>query len=115
MGVHPTKKSAFVSKLSTLSIYSEKKLKVTNDEYTNNGSRQVSSIPFVSISCGVALSESLLEATASRRRPDNEINRDQFTEENISNKFRSHIPIVNTARLNKMFATVDSGHKTARS
>jgi hypothetical protein len=44
-------------------------MKISNDEFTNNGERQISSIPFLSLNYGIILSESTIEATASRRRP----------------------------------------------
>ena len=60
----------------------------------------------MALSCGIALSESILDATASRRRPAEEMSREQYTTENPSSRFKSHIPIVNSARLNA-FATIE--------
>lgn len=69
----------------------------------------------MTLNYGISLSESILEATASRRRPADEVSREQFNNENIANRFKSHIPMVNSARLN-MFATIDeSCQNTARS
>jgi hypothetical protein len=64
----------------------------------------------MTLNYGIALSESVLEATAARRRPADEISREQFTSENFTNRFKSHIPIVNSARLN-IFATIDEHSK----
>ena len=56
--MHPTKtKSFFSSKLSTIIYDSEKKLKLSNEEFTNNGSRQISSIPFIALNYGILISE----------------------------------------------------------
>jgi hypothetical protein len=78
--VSPSKtKSFFSTKLSKQYLTIEKKLKISNEEFTNNGSRQTSSIPFVALNYGITISEDGLEATASRRRPENEIKRDKFT------------------------------------
>lgn len=98
--MHPTKtKSFFSSKLSTIIYDSEKKLKLSNEEFTNNGSRQISSIPFIALNYGILISEAGLEATASRRRPVEEVTRKEYIEENFNARFKSHIPIVNSARL----------------
>jgi hypothetical protein len=114
-GVNSTNKTSFVAKISKYTNYAERKSKISNEDYTNNGSRQISSIPFVTLSYGIALSESILDATACRRRPADEISREQFTTENTAKRFKSHIPIVNSARLN-VYATIDdTGKQTARS
>jgi len=68
----------------------------------------------MNLNCGIALSESILDATASRRRPQDEITRDQFTSESSSHRFKSHIPIVNSARIN-LYATIDEAKNTGRS
>ena len=72
----------------------------TDEEFGNNGERQFSSIPYVTLSHGIVLSESTLQATASRQRPDSERNRDKFTLELEEHRFKSHIPMVNSARIN---------------
>jgi hypothetical protein len=59
-GVSSTKKNSFLSKKSIFASISEKKPKMTNEDYTNNGERQVSSIPFLTLNFGIALSESTL-------------------------------------------------------
>lgn len=68
-GVNGVKKNSF------LSSKTKKRLKMTDAEFTNGGERQTSSIPYVSLSCGVVLSEDSLAVTASRRRPVQELSR----------------------------------------
>lgn len=60
------------------------------------------------------ISEAGLEATASRRRPVEEVTRKEYIEENFSSRFKSHIPIVNSARL-KLSNAFEVEDLTARS
>lgn len=46
-----------------------------NQAYNNEGNRQVSFIPYVTISPGVSLSESAIKATIVRSRPMHETSR----------------------------------------
>jgi hypothetical protein len=89
-----------------------------NRNYNNGNRRQISLIPYVTINPGVSLSESSIQASISRAKPEEQLSREKFFATIENKTFRSYSKDVSPVKsIEKNMATIDvcQKHRASKS